>query len=150
MATYAVTEGVSAWSTDPLTDETTATAYATARGWADWLAATEAARDAAILEASTWVRATKTPPDEYEEAVDAVIGNAVIEASRLALSGALMGGNAAGSGIRTQVRAGSVSVSYAARSYTSSRNDRLALVSALLRSVGVGGGSSINHALRKA
>ena len=149
MATYAVTDGVSAWSTDPLTDEATASAYATARGWADWTAATEAKREAAILEASTWVRATKTPPAVYDEGVDAGIEDAVIEASRLALSAPLMGGDAAASAQMTQVSAGSVSVAWAAKSVTQGRADRLALVNAMLRSLGVGGASGLNVGLRK-
>ena len=73
----------------------------------------------------------------------------MIEASRLALSAPLMGGDAAASAQMTQVSAGSVSVAWAAKSVTQGRADRLALVNAMLRSLGVGGASGLNVGLRK-
>lgn len=144
MATYSA----DGWSSGALVPTADVTTYGAARGWADWLAATDGAKDAAVLDASTWVRAVWTAPAEYDADDDAVISDAIAEASRLALSGPLMGG--ATSAQRTRVQAGSVSVEYAQTSARSLSNDRLSLVNAMLRSAGATGFSSINARLLKA
>lgn len=149
MATYSVTT-TPEWEAGALVPTADVTTYATDRNWSDWLAATEAAQDAAVLDASTYVRAVWTPPVEYTEAKDDAIADAIAEASRLALSGALLGGSAAGADARLAVSAGSVSVTYAGRSAKALRGERMALVSAMLRSAGCTGGSTINFGLRKA
>lgn len=148
MTTYSVTT-VPEWEAGALVPTADVTTYATARNWTDWTGATEAAQDAAVLEASTYVRAVWTPPVEYTEPKDGAIADAICEASRLALSSALLGGAAAGSAQRQSVTAGSVSVSYFEKAATALRAERMALVSAMLRATGCSGGPGLNVALRK-
>lgn len=136
--------GAVAWSADPLATVIGANAYATARGWADWLVLNEARKAAAILDASAYVRVSFTAPQITGAAVDAAVSNAVIEAARLTLTGPLLGGDLAGSRAQKAVRAGSVSVEYESGSTASLRNARLALVNGMLRAAGAYGAGGLN------
>lgn len=149
MASYSVIDGVSAWSTDPLSATSDVTAYATARGWADWASAAAGARDAAVLEASTYVRAAWKPPAQYSQGQDDAIQDSVAEIARLALSGPLLGGNDAGKRARTSVKAGSVAVTYAEGQATDLQRQRLSLASLMLQAAGAilrGGGVNVRLA----
>lgn len=150
MATYSVTDYVATWTTGALVATADATTYATARSWADWAAATSGAKDAAILEASTWLRAFWRPPCEYDEDADAQIEDAVIEASRLSLSAPLMGGNDAALPVKIREKIGPLEDEWEPVNAQRLRNDRLALINAMLRAAGArGGAGGVNVSLAK-
>lgn len=150
MPAYSLMGGVSTWAAGALTDEARATTYADARLWADWGAKTAPERQAAILDASTWVRSVWTPPSTYSVALDEALQDAVTDAARLALAGPLMGGAAAGGAQRLSITAGSVGVTYAEKSAAQGRSDRLALVSAMLRATGATSADGMNIRLSRA
>lgn len=133
---------------DTLTTVAQADAYATARGWADWLALTAVRKGAAILDASTFVRVSYLPPATQSMAGDTAIADAVAEAARLSLSAPLLGGEAAGKPAKRRVKAGSVEVEYAEASDL--RRDRLALVDALLLAAGARPAGGLNVRLVRA
>lgn len=150
MPSYSVTDGVPAWTSGALTDEPRATAYATARGWTDWAGASKPAREAAIMEASTYVRAAWKPPAAYSETQDNSIQDGVTEAARLALTAPLIGGNDAGKAARKRVKAGSVEVENAEATAVDLQRQRLSLASLLLQAAGaVLRGSGANVRLAK-
>lgn len=139
---------MTAWTLDPLATVEQADAYATARGWADWSIQPER-KTAALLDASTYIKACYRAPAATTEAVDEMISEAAIEAARLSLSGPLIGGNAAGQRARKSVKAGSVAVEYDTASTKDLTAARTALVTAMLRAAGVylvGGGINVRLA----
>lgn len=140
--------------------------YATARGWADWLAAETATQEAKLREATDYITSSARWPGRladsaqvlpfprdglydregrYIEGTPAGVKNATIEAARLALSGLLIGGTTdAQSVVREKV--GSLEVGYSSpRGAADVRRDRLAYVHLLLRATGaiIGGGVSV-------
>jgi hypothetical protein len=138
------------WPSGPLVTADQADAYAAARGWSDWAALTAERKSGAILDASTYVRASYRPPAEASPSVEGQISEAVIEAARLSLTSPLIGGDKAGQAARKSVKAGSVAVEYEASSSESRNAARLALVAGLLRYAGVFAiGSSTNVRLAK-
>lgn len=138
VASYSVTDSVSTWAATGLTSEADATTYAAARFWADWAAATADERNAAIMEASDWLKATYAPPVEYDATDDGIIQGAVAHAARLALTAPIMGGASAATPqvIRKKVL-DVVDTTYAEMSAGSQRAERLSLVEAILRTSGV-------------
>ncbi|WP_404415532.1 hypothetical protein [Brevundimonas vesicularis] len=138
--------GLYAWTSDPLATVEQADAYALARGWTDWLALTEERRSSALLDASTYIKATYSAPYPVTASMELAIQSAAIEAARLSLTSPLIGGDV-DPAIKS-VKAGSAAVEFEASA--KARSSRLALVAALLRSVGIQGGSTINVPLRKA
>lgn len=141
---------MTAWTLGPLATVDQADAYATARGWADWIALPPERKSGAILDASTYIKACYQPPVEPSEAVDAQIADAAIEAARLSLTAPLIGGNAAGQRARKSVKAGSVAVEYDTASTQDLTAARTALVTAMLRAAGVYlVGASVNIRLAK-
>lgn len=145
-----VENGVVSWPVGPLATVEQADAYAQARGWSDWAARTAERKSGAILDASTYVRASYRPPAKVCTSVERQISEAVIEAARLSLTSPLIGGDKAGQAARKSVKAGSVAVEYEASSAESRSAARLALVAGLLRYAGVFAiGSSTNVRLAK-
>lgn len=145
-----VENGVVSWSVGPLATVEQADAYAQARGWSDWAALTAERKSGAILDASTYVRASYRPPAKVCTSVERQISEAVIEAARLSLTSPLIGGDKAGQAARKSVKAGSVAVEYEASSAESRSAARMALVAGLLRYAGVFAiGSSTNVRLAK-
>lgn len=144
-----VENGVVSWPPAPLATVDQADVYAQARGWSDWAAITPERKSGAILDASTFIKASYRPPVKDTNAIEAQIADATIEAARLSLSGPLLGGNAAGQRAKRSVKAGSVAVEYAEASTSDLLAARLALVTALLRAVGVhaiGAGANVRLA----
>lgn len=138
------------WATGPMTDLARADAYASARGWVDWGLADDAKRQAAIMDASTWVRAAWIAPKLVTEEQDGTIQDGVTEAARLALAGPVFGGENAGKQTRTSVKAGSVAVTMAEQKATDLQRQRLSLASLLIQSAGaLMRGASINVRLAK-
>lgn len=145
-----IENGTVRWPVGPMVEVDDADAYASARGWTDWAALAQPRKTAAVLDASTYVRASFAPPARADEATEGTIQEAVIEAARLSLTGPLIGGDAAGKAARRSVKAGSVSVEFDAQSPEALRSARLALVTSLLRSAGVlSAGQSANVRLAK-
>lgn len=137
-----------AWSGDPLVTVGEVDAYATARGWSDWAALTPERKLAATLDASTYVKVTYRAPDRYTAAQEALIKDAASEAARLSLTEPLIGAVEQPQVLRE--RLDKLETEYAEVKPGAARQSRLALVSALLRSAGLSGGSLINFPLRKA
>lgn len=140
---------MTAWTLDPLATVEQADAYAVARGWADWVALPPERKSAALLDASTYIKACYRAPAATTEAEDEMIIEAAIEAARLSLSGPLIGGNAAGQRARKSVKAGSVAVEYDTASTKDLTAARTALVAAMMRAAGVylaGGGVNVRLA----
>lgn len=138
-----------AWSSDPLTTEGRATIYASARQWADWATATEAQHGAAILEASTYVRAAWAPPRLYTEGQDEAVQDSVAEIARLALAGPLIGGQAAGQLQRKRIKAGSVEIENAESTVIDLQRQKLALATLMLQAAGAtlrGSGANVKLA----
>lgn len=136
------------WSDDPLATVQQADDYAAAREWSDWAALSEAKKTTAILDASTFIKVSYSPGRLLTDRETALVVSATVEAARLSLTAPLIGGveepqvlKEGMKGFTTEyaeVRPGSASIA------------RLALVSALLRSAGLSGGSTVNVPLRKA
>lgn len=140
--------GVPEWSSDPLATVQQADDYASARGWSDWAALQTAQKSAAILDASTFIKATYQPPRRLSASQSDLIVSATVEAARLALSGPLIGAVEEPQVLREKLK--DLETTYAEAKPGAARTSRLALVSALLRSAGLRGGSTINVPLRKA
>lgn len=122
--------------------------YATARNWTDWSALSDPQKSAAILDASTFVKVSYQPPRATTASQLASIQAGTIEAARLSLSGPLIGAVEEPQILKERLK--DLSTEYAEQKPGSAATSRLALVSALLRSAGLQGGSSINVPLRKA
>lgn len=138
------------WETGPMTELSRADAYASARGWVDWGLADDAGRNAAIMDASTWVRAAWIAPSLFTETQDESIQDGVTEAARLALAGPVFGGAEAGKQTRTSVKAGSVAVTMAEQKATDLQRQRLSLASLLIQAAGARMRvASVNVALAK-
>jgi hypothetical protein len=150
MALIDYSSGVAAWTLDPLATISAADIYASARTWTDWSDAAAEKKAGALLDASTFVRASYRAPALLSAAQTTLIESAVIEAARLALTSPLMGGAAAGQRVKKSVRAGSVAVEYAAADPRRLNADRLQLVTAILGSVGLRRASGVNVPLSKA
>lgn len=140
-----------------------ADAYASARGWTDWAAASTAAKEAALLESTAYLDATYRWPgsladiaqvlgwpraDAYDRegrtltGTPAAVVSAAIEAARLALTAPLIGGSADAAVTREKV--GPLEVEYQQTAAWVLRDQRLAWVASLLRSIsGIGSGTSI-------
>lgn len=150
MPTLVVEKGVVSWAAAPLVATEDVDAYATARSWSDWAAAGEGAKAAAILDASTYVRAVWSPPKTYSASADATVADAIAEASRLALTAPLIGGDGNAQASVVRERVGSIEVQYAEQKPVEARDARLGLVSALLRSAGAYRASGLMVRLGKA
>lgn len=145
-----VENGAVSWPAGPLATVDQADAYAQARGWSDWAALTPEQKSGAILDASSYVRASYRPPANVSAAVEEQISEAVIEAARLSLTSPLIGGDKAAQAARKSVKAGSVAVEYETSSAESRSAARLALVAGLLRYAGAYPiGSGVNVRLAK-
>ena len=136
------------WTDDPLTTVPDALVYATERGWADWLALTAGEPAIAILDASTFIKATYRAPQTVSASQAKKIADAATEAARLTLSGPLIGFSPEPQVVREKID--TMELQYAEAKPGAAQKSRLALVSAMLRSAGLLGGSSINVPLRKA
>lgn len=136
-----------AWTDEPLATVQQADDYASARVWSDWAALSEAQKTAAILDASTFIKVTYTART-LTLAQEAQVTAAAIEAARLSLSGPLIGAVEDPQVLKESMKG--FSTEYAEVKPGSANTARLALVSALLRSAGLSGGSSVNVPLRKA
>lgn len=146
-----------------------ALAYATAREWTDWIAASDNTQDAKLREATDYIAAAWTWPGYladseqvlpfprtgyYDREGRAITGTpeklkaATIEAARLALNGALMGGEVTATVKREKV--GPIETEYAERSSSSVRSERLSYIGLLLISTGARGGvGAVNVRLSK-
>lgn len=140
--------GVVEWSPDPLATVEQADAYASARGWSDWAALQPGQKTVALLDASTFIKVTYSPPLRLTASQTDLIVSATVEAARLALSGPLIGAVEEPQVLEERLK--DLQTKYAEVKPGSARTSRLALVSALLRSAGLRGGSTINVPLRKA
>ena len=136
------------WGSDPLATVEQATAYATARKWADWLALDPSDAVVAILDASTYIKISYPAPYSYSAAQGLLIQNAAIEAARLTLSGPLIGAVEEPQILEERLK--DLQTKFAEVKPGSALNSRLGLVSAMLRAAGLAGGSTINVPLRKA
>lgn len=136
------------WTGEPLATIQQADNYAEPRGWADWLALQDAQKTAALLDATTFITATYAAPRRLAPSQEALITNAAIEAARLTLSGPLIGVVQEPQILKEGMK-GFVT-EYAEQKAGAAFASRLSLVSALLRSAGLCGGSTINVPLRKA
>lgn len=150
MPALVVQNGKVVWSSSPLVLTADANAYAAARGWTDWAAAvTAGTADAAILDASTFIRAYYGPPSALTAEAELSATSAVIEAARLALASPLLGGDQSTQAVIRE-KVGPLETQYAApRDPSAVRDDRLALVTALLIAAGARPLSGINHPLRR-
>ncbi len=146
-----------------------ANAYALARDWADWDAATDEAKEAALLEATAYLDATYRWPGTLADlnqplgwprsgaydregrpltGVPAPVASATIEAARLALSAPLLGGNAASEPVLIRKRVeGVIEREWAPTSQATIQSNRMALVAALLSGI-VRGGSNTARVVR--
>lgn len=140
--------GAPEWSSDPLATVQQADDYASARGWSDWAALQQGQKSAAILDASTFIKVTYQPPRRLSASQSDLIVSATVEAARLALSGPLLGAVEEPQVLREKLK--DLETTYAEAKPGAARTSRLALVSALLRSAGLRGGSTVNVPLRKA
>lgn len=137
-----------AWTADSLATTVQADAYATARGWVDWLALSPEQKAIAILDASTFIKVSYRPPWSYTTAQLTLIQNAAIEAARLTLTGSLIGAVEEPQVLRDKLEG--LETEYAEVKPGSAATARLALVVAMLRAAGLSGGGSLNVPLRKA
>ena len=153
MTALANSGGVVRWATGPLATDEEADAYAAARDWTNWGAASEAKRKGAILEAGSYVRFNWIAPRAFSDEADQAATEAVIEAARLALTQPLMGGNAAAEPQLIRKKTGPLekewTVPTQGAAEAASRR-RLGLVDAMLRASGaVRLSNGVNIALAK-
>lgn len=163
------------------TDESFATvaeseAYGDARGWTDWNTTTPPSsltKEQKLREATDYILATFYWPnqpasstqvlpfpmyglyDRYGRALTGIptqLKAATIEAARLALTGSLLGGDAAAAATQTikRERIGPLETEFSETSYDEVRDTRLAMVHALLRSIGGCMAGGVNVRLSKA
>jgi hypothetical protein len=145
-----VGNGVVRWSSDPLTTTSKVDAYALARGWSDWTVLPDEAAAAAILDASTYIRATFVPPPAIAPSVETEIENAVAEAARLTLSGPLIGGAGAAAPQVVREKVGPIETEYAETAPAQARESRLALVHAMMFAAGSRRVGGVNAPLTRA
>jgi len=141
--------GLFSWPAEPFATVGQADAYAIAHAWADWVLLDDEVRQAALLDADTWIRVSFTAPAPWTPAVADAVQSAVIEAARLAAQSPLIGGAAAGEAGIKSVKAGSVSVEFTDAKAAELSASRLVLVRAMLRAAGakpIGGGVNISLA----
>lgn len=136
------------WTFDPFVTVEKADAYAAARSWADWAALSPEQKTVAIIDASTFVRVTYQPPYRVTDAMQQGIEHATIEAARLTLSAPLIGVVEEPQVLAEKI--GPISTEYAEQKPGTALSGRLSLVTAMLASLGLQGGSGINFRLSKA
>lgn len=118
---------------------------ATDLGWADWLAATTGAREAALRNATLYIDLTYGPAFvgsastalawPRNGALPAVVKEATIFAARAALTRPLFADPTAGRAAKRSVRAGSVAVEYADSSTAELERERLGFLTRMLAPV---------------
>lgn len=136
------------WSDEPLATVQQADDYAAAREWSDWAALSEAKKTIAILDASTFIKVSYSPSRVLTARESDLVTSAAIEAARLSLTAPLIGGVEEPQILKEGMKG--FTTEYAEMKPGAANTSRLALVSGLLRSAGLSGGSTVNVPLRKA